>query len=42
MPSIEGVASDFAIGTGCQSISPGTEVTVNEGMSEEKVLGLAR
>ncbi len=39
---IDGVGPDFAIGTGCQLMSAGTEVAVNEGVSGEKVLGLPR
>ena len=42
MPDIEGAGPDFAIDTGCQLMSAGTEVAVDEGVGGEEVLGLPR
>jgi hypothetical protein len=42
VPDIEGARPDFAIETGCQLMSLGTEVAVNEGVGGEKDLGLPR
>ena len=41
VPDIEGVGPDFAIETGCQLMSAGTEVVV-EGVGGEEVLDLPR
>jgi hypothetical protein len=41
VPDIEGDGADLAIDTGCQSVSAGMEVTVDEGVSGEEVLGLS-
>ena len=40
VPDIEGAGPDFAIDTGCQLMSAGTEVAVDEGVGGEEVLGL--
>jgi hypothetical protein len=41
-PDVEGVGPGVAIGTSCQLMSAGTEVAVNEGVSEKEILGLPR
>ena len=39
-PDIEGLRPDVAVVRGCELMSAGMEVTVNEGMGREKVLGM--
>jgi hypothetical protein len=39
-PDIEGLRPDVAVVRGCQLMSAGTEVTVNEGVGGKKVLGM--
>jgi hypothetical protein len=41
LPDIEGVRPDLAIDTGCQLVSAGMEMTVNERVSGEEVLSLS-
>jgi hypothetical protein len=42
VPHTGGVGLDFAIGTGFQLMSAGTEMAANEGVGGEEVLGLPR
>ena len=39
-PDIEGLRPDVAVVRGCELMSAGMEVTVNEGVGREKVLGM--
>jgi hypothetical protein len=42
VPNIEAFRPDLSIDTGREQVSAGMEVTVNEGVGGEKVLGLPR
>ena len=42
VPDIEGVRPDLAMVGGCQLMSAGMEVAVNEGVGGEEILGLPR
>jgi hypothetical protein len=41
VPNLESVRPDRAIGMGCKLVTAGMEMTVNERMSGEEVLGLS-